>query len=972
MEQVEILTSPIKSESDKKEYRLIKLQNGLKVLLIKSVESETEQIAAAALTISIGSFHESTSINGLAHFLEHCLFLGSENYPNAKEFSNFIFTNGGFMNAKTTNEFTSYYLSIFEELFDEALDRFVDMITKPLLPKDSILLELEAVDLEFQMTLNKNESREKIIFQKLFQESHPASKLNYGNLETLKENISEDELHAAVLQFFKKYVANKMFLCLQSHKSLEEMQQMVIEKFGKIKKEEEENFMNEFEVDKIMKPNYYEKILHVKPLKAAKRLKLSWILPQQISNDSKPLKYFEKIFDNNCIGGIVNWLKENNLVTNFYVEPQFNGYNDYNRQFCIFTLLSEIIDYGMKNIEKVLDAIFSYLLFLKETPIETHKKLFEQFKRQSEIDFRFIEEEETLKNVANIAQNNLYYKDIDILRKSSSAEFNEQEIADVINRLNEMRFVITITDSDHDNYSKIEKYSDIEYDLIDMPESYKTLWKNRRINEEFSLPLENPFEPTDFDIKINAEESQKFPKKILEDSKFEVWHKLDDKFNLPKAMINIEFMLGNHLDTIENFLFFEIYKSAVNFQIQKKLSQALVSGFKFDMKTSSTGIIFKFSGFSDKLELFIDMFFRKFTNVAKVMTEDTFKMILKIEKKKIVDKILNLTDLFDDFRKKFLLNKWHTQYDLYKILESATCEKIQNFIPSIFEKLKMKILAQGNITKNDVIKIVKILDWSFGNELQDEELENKPRAFQFPLNINNILRLKSPSKNDDNSLIAICYQIGQMTLQGINLGRFFENYFCAKAFDILRTQQQLGYDVKTTLEVNSGTLSFVIYVVSLENKHNFIDVHKKIVECTNKILTDINHLTDEEVEKLKKNRLKVFQSDDFTLKEEISRNWKTVKRGHYMFEKQEIYANVTAKLTKEDFIYFGNSFLKSDKQRSLSIQIIGNKNDQNAIKSDEIILEYISEKYEDDENVIIDIEEFQKNLYLYPSLKVLE
>ena len=74
MNDVEILERPIKSACDKKQYRLIKLANGLKVLLVKNAESKNNS-AAVALTVDVGSFDDPFEIQGLSHFLEHMVSL---------------------------------------------------------------------------------------------------------------------------------------------------------------------------------------------------------------------------------------------------------------------------------------------------------------------------------------------------------------------------------------------------------------------------------------------------------------------------------------------------------------------------------------------------------------------------------------------------------------------------------------------------------------------------------------------------------------------------------------------------------------------------------------------------------------------------------------------------------------------------------------------------------------------------------
>src|SRR5690349_17415921 len=114
MANVKVLKTPIKSEGDQKDYRLIELSNGLKALLISKPDdgSGNDDLAAACLTVGVGSFWEKPEILGLAHFLEHMLFLGSEKYPEESSYNNFIKLHGGENNAATENERTYYYFSV--------------------------------------------------------------------------------------------------------------------------------------------------------------------------------------------------------------------------------------------------------------------------------------------------------------------------------------------------------------------------------------------------------------------------------------------------------------------------------------------------------------------------------------------------------------------------------------------------------------------------------------------------------------------------------------------------------------------------------------------------------------------------------------------------------------------------------------------------------------------------------------------
>jgi nardilysin len=515
MDQVEVLETPIKSEGDKKEYRLIKLKNGLKALLMKThtdadKKDSDENRAAASLMVSIGSFHEPASVGGLAHFLEHMIFMGNGKYPDESGFNDFVSANGGRRNAMTSDEFTLYFFDIFEDSFPEALDRFANMFISPLLSKNAMQREREAVDSEYQMAISNEGARILSILKLLISESHPASQFDFGNLRTLKDEISNENLHAALLDFFKLYVANKMCLCVQSKRSLDDLQALVVEKFSTVPSESGLPYVMEttsFDFNRLVKPHFYEKIFYVKPKIAKKGLVMTWVLPQQISNnDCKPLNHVAKIFENSGEGGIASWLKEQNLTINFSMHSESEGVG-FNHDFSIARLVMELTDHGLENIEIVLNAIFSYLLMLKEMPVEEHKRLFEQDQKSSEISFKYHQESSPSSNVRNYGTNFLYYSDQDILRTSLTPQFNERAITEVISQMNELRFNLLFLSDKRESFGKKELYFQTEYDELDFPESYKKLWQNRKLNEAFYLPKPNPFEASSYEMKVNEEES---------------------------------------------------------------------------------------------------------------------------------------------------------------------------------------------------------------------------------------------------------------------------------------------------------------------------------------------------------------------------------------------------------------------------------------------------------------------------------
>lgn len=93
--------TPEKSPNDERSYAAFNLENKLKVLLIHDPRTEK---SACSISVGVGSLQDPDHSLGLAHFLEHMLFMGSENYPDHKSYSFFISSNSGEADAHTDDD----------------------------------------------------------------------------------------------------------------------------------------------------------------------------------------------------------------------------------------------------------------------------------------------------------------------------------------------------------------------------------------------------------------------------------------------------------------------------------------------------------------------------------------------------------------------------------------------------------------------------------------------------------------------------------------------------------------------------------------------------------------------------------------------------------------------------------------------------------------------------------------------------
>jgi insulysin len=104
------------------------------------------------VTVGVGQLEDYVHCQGIAHFLEHMLFLGTKKYPNA-DYDDWLGKNAGFSNAYTDNSLTNYYFEVKNSAFEEAIDRFSSFFSCALFNSDLTQREMNAVNSEFAKNL---------------------------------------------------------------------------------------------------------------------------------------------------------------------------------------------------------------------------------------------------------------------------------------------------------------------------------------------------------------------------------------------------------------------------------------------------------------------------------------------------------------------------------------------------------------------------------------------------------------------------------------------------------------------------------------------------------------------------------------------------------------------------------------------------------------------------------------------------
>lgn len=208
-------------------YEYFKLKNGLKVLLHEDVQTP---LVAVNLMYRVGASNEDPNLTGIAHFLEHMMFTGTEKFP---DFDAPLENAGGESNAYTSTDVTSYHAQIPAENLEIVLALEADRMANLSFDEEAYLTQKKVILEEFKESHLMRPYGDLWLKARevFYPENHPYSWLPIGKSLEAIENISKEDLIA----FYKKYYqAANASLAIAGNMPIEEMKALVIQYFDDV------------------------------------------------------------------------------------------------------------------------------------------------------------------------------------------------------------------------------------------------------------------------------------------------------------------------------------------------------------------------------------------------------------------------------------------------------------------------------------------------------------------------------------------------------------------------------------------------------------------------------------------------------------------------------------------------------------------------------------------------------------------
>jgi nardilysin len=344
-------------------------------------------------------------MQGLAHFVEHMVFMGSSAYPVENHYDAFVHSHGGDCNAMTEGEHTVFQFNISKDHFGPGLDIFANCLLNPLLNADAMERELQAIESEFSLALSDDGARLQQLLGMSSSSDHVLRKFSWGNeysLKTVPEQHKVDAHHMIRRFHATHYTPNRMKLVMVADCSLADLEgHLMSSAFSHaldgssridpaLLLPQQEMMLSPFNLP--LPVSSFQKLYRVIPTRKTHKLLLSWQLHSSLTSyKSKSVGYLGHLIGHEGEGSLLSELKRLEYSSSVSAGVS-EGNMDNNTMFSVFNITVNLSSKGLANWFTVANVVFVYLHSLKEAGPQ--EWVYEELRQMADLSFTYLEEEE--------------------------------------------------------------------------------------------------------------------------------------------------------------------------------------------------------------------------------------------------------------------------------------------------------------------------------------------------------------------------------------------------------------------------------------------------------------------------------------------------------------------------------------------------------------------------------------------------
>lgn len=777
---------PDKHPLDETEYERFVMENGLRVLLVSDPKLDK---ASAAMAIGTGSLMDPKERQGLAHFLEHMLFLGTEKYPSAEEYGNYLKSNGGYSNAYTAGDHTNYHFEVYPFAFEGALDRFAQFFIAPLFSQEYTDREKNAVHSEHQKNLENDAWRTYQLWRNHYNPDHPANHFSTGNDETL-EGIQAEEF----INFYKTYYsANQMALTLVAPNSIAEMKAWVGSYFSPIKNQGIDRI--HYDPDYLLPADAF-RLIEMVPIKDLRELSLEFAMPSYLNAyESKSFALINYIIGYEGEGSLLSVLKERGWATalssNFGLDTV-----DYASLFIKVYLTPA----GLEHYREVIEYIYGYVELMKSSPFP--ETLFQERKTMARLEDLYGNKGEGTGRAVDLA-NKVLVHPLEIAEKVDYlwTDPDPDNYFELLNHIKPELMLATLTAKGLE-VDQVEPIYGTEYSFTEETGEFFEKLKSPEIVEGMTMPAPNPFVPAE--VKLLSER----PVKVLDAPGVVLYYSQDQEFLRPKVAIQFKIRHPESFVTLENTVLKDFYADAVRESLNEIAYPAQMAGLGYSIAAGTEGLYLTMSGYNESAKVLLEQIMDAMLKVD--ISDDRFQAMKDLTIRSLEN--FPKSDAWRQARtaKQEISNKvYFTPEQRLEVARNVELKDVKSYVQKLFKKGYIEALIHGNVTSEEAVFAAESIQerLKLKSMKREDVFENTSLVLEAGDIAERVMKL-----DVNNSAYWSEYVIGTDEPDVRAASMILNNFIAEPYYSEMRTTQQLGYIVSafTGREDRQYMLYFVI------------------------------------------------------------------------------------------------------------------------------------------------------------------
>jgi protease III len=898
-----------KSERDQRQYQAIKLANQMTVLLVSDPEAVK---SLGALGLPAGSLQDPINQQGLAHYTEHMVLMGSTHFPEPDGFSEFLSKHAGKYNASTAAYRTAFYFEIENSALSEALDRLSDAIAFPLLDAHYADKERNAVNAEMTLARSRDGFRISQVDSETINQNHPSAKFFGGNLETLS-NKPDSLLHDALVTFYQRYYsANLMVGVIYGQLSLTELADMAVASFGRITN-------HHASVEPINEPaitaNETGKLIRLEPAQPKRLLYLQFPIENNLDQFAKKSdEYISYLISHRSQGTLADTLQKQGLIDSITSFTHPNRYGNSG----LFTIAIDLTEQGLVKKDEVVSAVFNYIRLLQQQGIKS--EYYDEIKRVLALDFKYQNVSRDMSYVEWLVDQMLTYPLNHILNADYIAnQFDKKAIQDRLSQLvpdNARIWVIT----PNQHYDKEAYFIQAPYQISDFTSQQKQHWQHDD-SWQFHLPVTNPFIADDFSLLDPSQISSDIPPFNPQGNIIQFASRYFA--NEPKAGIVLSLRQNHILEEAKDKVNAHLLNYLAGRAMAQLSFQAGVAGINLNSGLND-GLTLSAVGFSQHLpDMLIAMF--KIYQTLTITDEDV--VLAKSWYLQQLSSADNVNSYSLAIQPLQALNQipYSERATRRQYLSAITADDILQYRNHLLNHAVPYLLSIGNISKKTLADLYTSV------KPQGEQHYTFTPIKPIQITKQRQAQLEQQAASTDNALamIYLSRENDEMISKANStlLAKIIAPWF----YQQLRSEEQLGYAV-FNFSVNIGQSYGLAFLIQ-SNQYDPSYLYQRYTTFYPTALARLKALNETEFEQYKQGLISELQQPPQTLDEEMERYLVDFMKSTFSFDSRQKLIKQLKRVTPTQLIQFYQDTVLDKDGLVLASSIIGKDKDGHETQS---------------------------------------